>query len=186
MPIIPLEEAPVGEESYVVFPDDAKFVVEVTGVTEKVLNFVNDDGSQAKRLAFDFRIADGPQKGRKLQQDIYFDFNRGVRCKLFWWVKELFGVDDLPASGPNRFVLNTDDLVGKQAWATLGIREWTNTTGGGKVNTVKLLNRLTASAPVMSGFIPPSSVPVPASAPSFPTGGFAPAAAFGSPDDEPF
>jgi hypothetical protein len=137
MPVLVLQKAPPGEEADFAFPDNTKFLVEITGVNTRKTNLVDDDNNPVTRLSFDFKVVEGPEAGRKLQQDVYNEFNEGVRCRLFQWAKVLFGVSGFPPG----FHLDTDDLVGKQAIATLGVREWPRADGStGRKNSVKYLS----------------------------------------------
>lgn len=155
------DDGVTGEEAYNrestpirLIPEDTKVLVEVLDVQRKKKPFTDDDGNEVWRLEFAFKILEGEYEKQRVWQDVYEDFSDDQRCRLRHWAQELLRCP-LDAG----FNLDTDNLIGLNANATIGIYEWTKQDGSeGIKNTVKFLQR------VKDG----QSIPAP-SAPSAPT-----------------
>lgn len=143
------------KKEYKRIPDDTELVAEVLGVKLRTLPFTNDDGSNAQRYEFTFKIVeDGDYQNYRVWGETYPEFYAASSCRLYQWVQELYGQE----LGPG-FQLNFDHLVGLKARIRVGLRTWEkkdddgNVIKSGSKNYVKWVARLTGDEPQAAGTV---------------------------------
>ena len=106
------------ESSWTPIPDDTVLVAEVVAIKETTKNFGEGD---VPRVEFKFIVRDeaGEFDGRWLWGDTPKIFNTDPRCRLRLWVQEILG-----QSLPDKFKLDTDQLIGLSCRVVVGLRTY--------------------------------------------------------------
>jgi hypothetical protein len=113
MPVYELEES-----TWEPIPDDTVLNAEITEIKETTKNFGDGD---VPRVEFKFivREAGSDFDARKLWGDTPKTFTTDPRCRLRVWAQEILG-----QQLPEKFKLDTDQLVGLMCRIVVGLRTY--------------------------------------------------------------
>lgn len=106
---------------YELIPHGTIIDAKVSKVEKVTTGMKNDDGSAVEQIAFTFRLLDDSYgEERNSWGRTSTKFSTHEKCRLYAWVLELMGVDELPPG----FKLRLGDLVGNECRVRIEVNEW--------------------------------------------------------------